>query len=372
MERNFKNTYFGYTDKFSPMQKVKVEKSLDKSIRYKGTIYTYKEYARVKLLEGYRTEVVENYSYYSSRTNDYTKPKTDYRLVNIESNQYHQGNKTIIDYADYLLTNNFINDKIALDYFQAESIAAEKAEQEQARLKAEEKRIKQEKEQSKKDFNNWLWDKVEEYKVTDSRVELIEQIALAELGSFSHHMIRLLVLIDNIDNAECKETLIDWLHSQNKTSKKIFFHVTGIKLPNTNKGTLEILSNLSVKDFQGEISSYTKRKEVTKVQYNQDFYIRYKNEVVKVLGKSIKIKGIDRDLFERKDDSNCSYSVTDLKTGILLFNGSTKTLLQENIDKLKEKAIAFFNDNANIKRIEQLEKEMIEMKDKILAAQQLK
>lgn len=135
---NLKETYFGFTSNLKPMQAGRIEKSLDKLIRYDGKVITHKEWIYQLLLIGLTPNFEENYTYYSSRTGEYTKPKTLYKL-SYENGSYHELNKTYYDYANYLLDNNFINPQIAAEYIQSEI----DQQAEQLKLEQEEREHKQ-------------------------------------------------------------------------------------------------------------------------------------------------------------------------------------------------------------------------------------
>ncbi|MFW6016260.1 MAG: hypothetical protein ACOCRK_07450, partial [bacterium] len=216
---DIKTTYFGFTDNKKPMQKAKIEQSLDKLIRVDGVVVTRKEFIRNILKKGYIPYIEENYCYYSKKLDDYTKPKNDYRLTDQKENSFYQITKTEHDYANYLLENNYIDDVTANNYITAEQKRLKEEQEAKLLAKQLEEEQKQREEQEEQKFKEWLDNEALEYKETDTRVSILEEIYLSEINTFGDLIIRLLVLIDNIEQPRCKEKLISWLHIGNKTSK---------------------------------------------------------------------------------------------------------------------------------------------------------
>lgn len=142
---NLKNTYFGFTNNLKPLQRGKQEKSLDIMKRFDSGIMTEKEHIFYRLQEGYKPDIEENYSYYSPRIDGYTKPKTLYKLE--KESSFYELNKTLYNYAIYLLENDFINTEKANTYITnelKEKEEMEHLEQEQIKKEQEEKERKQE------------------------------------------------------------------------------------------------------------------------------------------------------------------------------------------------------------------------------------
>lgn len=142
---HIENTYFGFTNNKKPMQAARIEKSLDMLIRFDedDKIKTKKEFVYIKLKEGLKPSIEEDFTYYSSRLDDYTKPRTLYKLE-YEDGSYHEINKTLYDYALYLIENNFLDEEVANAFIQNE--IAEKEEKE----RLEQEKIKKEREEAEK------------------------------------------------------------------------------------------------------------------------------------------------------------------------------------------------------------------------------
>lgn len=255
MAINIKNTYFGFTEKMTPMQKARAENSLDKLVRYNDEIMTRKEWIHRRLKEGVSPSYEENYSYYSSRTQAMTKPKTLYMLKWTETNHmgnldtiFHEVNKTAYDYAIHLVENGFLDDSAAHEYVLVEQQQREAEEEAQALQEAKEREDREREEQGRNEFRQWLNDQALNYN-NNRNLQIAQNAFIRDHGKENPRIVLLLVMIDNIDIPECKHALKEWLHYGNKTSKKVFHLITGIKLPNTDKGTMEILDSLTKGDY---------------------------------------------------------------------------------------------------------------------------
>src|SRR5690606_9109071 len=115
MNVNIKSTYFGFTNNLKPMQAARKEKTLNRLIRFNDNMMTEKEFIYTLLQEGLTPTIEENYSYYSRKLDDYTKPKTDYRLTDQEG-AFYSITKTSYDFAQHILNNNFQDTETASNY----------------------------------------------------------------------------------------------------------------------------------------------------------------------------------------------------------------------------------------------------------------
>lgn len=139
---NINNTYLGFTDNKKPMQAARIEKSLDMLWRMENGVFSRKQIVYDYLLNGYRPSIEENYTYYSARLDDYTKPKTLYKLE--DDNGYLEINKTLYDFANYILEKDFLNKEKVSKFIQNE--IAEKEEQERLEQEKLERKRKEEEE----------------------------------------------------------------------------------------------------------------------------------------------------------------------------------------------------------------------------------
>lgn len=333
---NVKSTYFGYTNNLKPMQKAKVENLLNQTIRSNGKYMLNKEFMYNNLINNYTLHIEENISHYSRKLDDYTKPKTEYRLKDSEG-AYYTISKTLYDYGIYLLENNFIDETIASNYIEEELKQIEEEKQRQLQQEQLEKEQKEAEEKAIKEFEQWIDIEINNYSNVE-KFNLAKEIFLQELGQYAEYQLKkLLVLIENIDKPLCKDKLISWLHSGNRTSKKVFYHVTGIKLATTDKATKEILNSISSKDYIGSVA-YKKRKDKTEAT-KETFYkgVKAGNEFKweEVLAEPLNKYGLE--MFVLK--INGKYSISEAKTGILVVSGiSNKTelnkALKETIDRI--------------------------------------
>lgn len=154
---NMKDTCFGYTDGMIPMKKAKVENTLNELIRYDGQVISNKEYVYLKLQSGYKPSVDHDVTHYSRRLGEQTKPKTEYYLL---SNDFSSTiNKTLYDYAGYIVSSGLLNEELANSYIAAEQSQNElnkkafeelerKEKEEREALKAQEIKDRQERKEA--------------------------------------------------------------------------------------------------------------------------------------------------------------------------------------------------------------------------------
>lgn len=333
---DIKNTYFSFTDNMNPMKKQKVENTLDKLTRYDGVVYKDKELIYKKLLEGAKPRIEYNYSYYSRKLDDYIKPKDDYRIEWDENGTvFYHISKTLYDYAIYLLENDFIDEQKANAFIVEEQNRIELEKQKQIEQEQKQKEEQQARIQAAEDFKNWHNEQASNYNNTE-KLDLAREIFLNEIGQYNDFQLkRLLVLIENIDNPDCKVYLKNWLHSGNTASKKIFTHITGIRLHPTNKRTEAILDTVIAKDFTGMLP-YKKRQEKVKNEMTDTFYKMIKipePHFEAVRGEYIKKYGLDMFITESEVEG---YALTECKSGLLITTAKSKQLLFEKLKKLIE------------------------------------
>jgi len=74
MNINIKDTFLGFTDSLTPLQKSKAQATLNTQIKHNKVIMPKKQFILLKLNEGYIPHIEEDISYYSRKLQDYTKP----------------------------------------------------------------------------------------------------------------------------------------------------------------------------------------------------------------------------------------------------------------------------------------------------------
>lgn len=182
------NSYLGFTDQVKPMQAAKQEKSLDMLIRYNDQVMKEKEYVFIRLQEGFKPAIEENHQHYK-RNGELTKPKTLYKLE--KESGYYEVNKTLYNFATYLLENDFLNEVKANEYMineqkQKEEQARKQAEQEaKERQEREEKaRIQREKEDAERKIKIDNWTKKGNTLLTDEVEKMIKKTIQDHFSKF--------------------------------------------------------------------------------------------------------------------------------------------------------------------------------------------
>ena len=350
MNINIKDTFLGFTDALTPLQKSKVSSTLDTPIKHNNVIMPKKQFIYNKLQEGYIPVEEENVSYYSRKIQDYTKPKTEYRISNSEGS-YNDITKTEYNFATYLVENDFLDVVKVKRYIDAEQTKLAQLAQEEFNRKQQEKLDKELLQQQKQEFDSWLSEQAENYS-DNAKLDLAKSIFESEQGDFNElYLCKLLVAIDNIDILACKDKLKNSLYSHNKTSKKVFYHLTGVKLPATDKGTMEILDSLTLSSYQGIIPYKRKQSKVNNDTHPQTpitetFYkliSKPSPHYEKVIGIPISEFGLDMFIIQ---DVNGLYNLSEAKSGLLIASESSKKKLMEKAKEIINKyGIKRINEN---------------------------
>lgn len=325
----------GYTQNLSPMKKAKVEKTLLKLIRYENVVMNTSEFVTRKIIEGSTPAYEENYSHYSSKIDRYTKPKTLYKLVN-NDNSYNEITKTEYDFSLWLIDNNIVTPEAYINGKKLESRRLLNIDKQLQEEEEEKIRLQKELEQKQEDFKTWLNEEYEKYD-NEKNIALAQKIYFEYLGqSNSNGTIKLLTLIDNIDNDLCKENLISWLHNGNKASIKVFECITGLKLPSTHKERVEFIQVTFKKDYK-ELIDFKPRKKATKKELIE-FKIRVGNDISIARGEKLNNKyGLNLYI----QYSNKGYAITEGSTGMLLvaFKPTKKELMEAYSEALNDSKI---------------------------------
>jgi len=343
---NLQHTYLGFASNLTPLQKSKVQTTLDTPIKHNNVIMPKKQFIYIKLQEGYTPIIEEDVSYYSRKLGDYTKPKSEYRLSNQEGS-YYSITKTEYNFAVYLVQNDFLDVVKAKQYIDAEQNRLAQLAQIKFDKKQQEKLDKKLLQQQKQEFNNWLSEQAKNYSDI-SKLDLAKNIFESEQGDYNEvYLCKLLVLIDNIDNPMCIDRLKNALYSHNKTSKKVFYYVTGIKLPTTDKGTFEILDGLTLSSYQSIIPY---KKKQSKTNNNDTQSIAATTPITETFYKLIRkhsnyhfetVTGLpvtkyDLEMFITQDEYGY-YQLSESKSGVLIIaNVPTKKELMSKLKSLMD------------------------------------
>lgn len=324
----------GYTQNLSPMKKAKVEKTLSKLIRYENIVMNISEFVTRKIIEGSTPAYEENYSYYSKKIDGYTKPKTLYKLS--KDSCYNEITKTEYDYALWLIDNDITTPEAYEDAKKQEEQRLLNIEKQLQEEENERIRVQKELQQKEDDFKIWLEEESKKYD-NEKNIALAKKIYLEYIGQSNNDMInRILTLIDNMDNIHCKDTLINWLHNDNKASIKVFECITGLKLPKTNKERREYLRGLSKSDYKESIE-FTPRNKATEKELIE-FKIRVGNDISIARGEKLNNKyGLNLYI----QYSNDGYAITEGSTGMLLvhFKPTKKELMEAYSEALNDSKI---------------------------------
>lgn len=363
---NLKNTYFGYTDNMKVMKAGKVEKTLDKLIRYNDDIMTEKEFAYKALQEGYRPKIIENYSYYSRRLDDYTKPRTLYSLENNDG-IFIEVTKTLHDYAKYLLENDFLNEEKAASYIQHEQQRKEEHERlqrEQEEKERQERELqRQQQEEKRKQYlvikmQQWnkkgqeLLSQFENNPITAvldcywSEIETIykkHDIQFNKEKEYNNALNKYTIMLGNQDY--CVFWIKYYVERENNDPMKLEYNVTKF----LEKEILFKVFNIQVTDQPRTITAKVKAvfdnreyKGSNKIKYETFYILNTERQFEPRQGEKMNIEGIT--CFIHKDD-NGNYRITEAKTGMNL--GAISPTKKAAIEKARE-GIKHNKDKMNV------------------------
>jgi len=333
------NTYFGFTDSMQPMNKVRTQNTLDKQYRYSDGVMTCKEHIYQLLQAGATTKIDDDYSYYSSKTQAMTKPKTEYQIHFIiqddgkEIAVYNSVTKTEYDYCNYLIDNGFIDSTKANQFVINEQNRIKVEQETQANTERLQKEAEQKEKEEQEQFKTWLTEQATQYNDT-AKIELQKQIFLHEVGQYSLHATEVLVLIDNIDDARCKAELRSRLWYSNTASKKTFEHVTGIKLAPTDKETFRIFDKITKADYKGMTEFKPRQTQEQKEEYHEIFYFFDCVQRSYVECDGIPFSKYGLDLFIRKNNNRIL--ISEAKSGTLMCSAKTRTEAISQLSKIVE------------------------------------
>lgn len=317
------NSFYGYTNDIKQLRKTKIENTLNKLVRdSKNTIFTYADFVVDKVFnEKCNIPKINTIThgmisgYYGKEYGELAKPKTEYFIHNENGKGYFL-NKTCFDFATYIFeTFKSLEDIQKFINFEADRVKAEKETEEQriANEQAEQKA----KEQTEKDFKEWL---------TSEREKLIGTEIHTICGEIFNYyypeipctqmnpsLMDSIVCADSIENPLCRNELILRLHNGNKASIKIFETYTGVKLATTQKQRIVQLETITKNDYKGMQEFKPRKKSERTEKEIETYYRRIKDEYVKVQGESIKIDGI---IFFIGKNEKGYYIATEATTGL--------------------------------------------------------
>lgn len=320
LERN--ESYLGFTDRRSALQKSRVEKILDKKLRYEGVVMTRKDAMLYYLRDGKTPEVEE--------VEQNGKMKNLYCLS--WDNLYIEITKTEYDFCMYLICNDLVSESRVDEYISNETNERKIRIEEQRKAEEAARKEREEKEQKLEDFRLWLRSEAKHYKeagIHEDWQKIQERIFVSIYGDFSYPIraFELLVCIDNIDKPLCKEELKARLHRDNEASRKTFFYVTGLRLPNTNKETMEFLDKVKKSDYTGTIEYKERKKPEESEVEMKTFYILAKDEngenTYKEVAGELFVKS-DVDFFIHRT-SDGGYAISSAECGLKIASEKSKS-----------------------------------------------
>ena len=321
-------SYLGFTDGKSALQKSRIETCLDKVFRYSDGVMARKDAMLLSLRNGKKPEVVEE-------TN-----KKFYRMS--WDNYYNDITKTEYDFCIYLIEHNLISEESVNAFIDAEKLKKEKAIEEQKKTEEAARKEEERKEYEKEAFRSWLKHASEMY-IGTTKGNLLEQIYVGTYGGYpaSERAYDVLACIDNIENPLCRETLKARLHTGNKASRKVFYCVTGLKLPSTNKETMTFLDKVQKSDYLSMVAYKERKKPEKHPEENTEetFYILERDKDKKmgfmpVTGNKISYNGIDMFIHKLPDGR---IGISSVKCGVRVVVGKNKTEAVLNMKDLIKK-----------------------------------
>lgn len=246
----------------------------------------------------------------------------------------------------YLIENDLVAEENVNVYINQEKAERKIVAENEAREAAEAKIAEEKEQKEKEEFRKWLWDKAESYHYS-RWMELSEKIYLSIYGELPQQVRinELFVCIENIENPLCRKELKARLHTDNKASRKVFMCCTGLKLPNTNKETMEFLDNVKLSDY-AETKEFKERKKEEKydvpAEEKQIFYIMETKEVngnreyrfEMVYGWAVEKKGIKFFIHEMPDGK---FGVSSVECGLRLAIGSTRAAAVKELTRVINK-----------------------------------
>lgn len=311
----------GYTSSMPPMTAARVYSYLSRIQRYDGVVKSSKENIVDCLIKGHIPEQKEYAPYYNSRTGAMTKPVIKYYLM--LSGSGYELSKTEYDFCLYLIEMGMVTQETVAAFLEKENAVNAEKEKKRAEEEAKRRNAEEQKLAERTAFKLWLEKEAQSYD-DEEKISIQRAIYMDKYGNYDPHAKRLLVLIDHIDEPNCKAEIKQYLHLHNPASRKIFRHITGITLPRTYKGTVALLDHLSAADYKSPIP-YRPAKPAegsgqTEEQLESFYELNCDGKFREVQAKPIKKYGLDLFLVEKG-----GYIISEARSGVFLAQGDTKT-----------------------------------------------
>ena len=331
---NMVNTYFGFNEQYTEMQKGRIEKTLDKDIRYNNRYMTEKEFTYLKLQEGYTPQIEEDYTYYK-RNGELSKPKTLYMIK--KDNSWYEINKTLYNYGLYLLENDFLNEEKANNYIAAEVVKAEAERQaeleriEQQKIENERKKEQAEKERQERLKNNFEkgmtfiedrglkdtiteitrnhWRELQSYTSKD-----FEGFMNDVITHFAHKFAHIETVKSNLHYLIC-----EWPEYNTKRIQDIFEE-------NVLKAIFNINDNDSKQTITAKVKAYYENREykggtTKQTEIGEFYYFANAEGFKKVTGERWNYKGLEFFIYENERGMHV---ITEMRSGSSLTSDKSK------------------------------------------------
>ncbi|RYI30573.1 hypothetical protein EVU96_09160 [Bacillus infantis] len=330
------NSYLGFTDQVKPMQAAKQEKSLDMFIRYNDQVMKEKEYVYTRLQEGFKPVIEENYQHYK-KNGELTKPKTLYKLE--KESGYCEINKTLYNFATYLLDNDFLNEEKAVEFMINEQQHKEEtdrlkyAQEAKERQEREEKaRVEREKEDAKRKIKIDNWTKKGNSILTNEVGKMIKETIQEHFRKFEVSATEeekeffvndfMKTMPQKLGNMVFLKSNIEYYFGK-KEEDKNYFHPMNIEGEIFMK-LFNIEATDNVKTIEAKITSLYENREyksaTSKPVKKHEFYILNKS-------KEFELKTGEKKIFNGlvcfiSQNENDYWVITEARTGMAL-TGST-------------------------------------------------
>ena len=316
------DSYLGFADTLTPMIRGRAKKYLSKKIRTKNGVFERRDFILQVLSSGGKVDY-----YYSNDGKN-----ADYALFeHDETKMFYEITKTEYDFGLWITVKGYLSEDAVLRRIEEEK-EQKKKEEEQA---AAEKKAEEEEDRERAAFDDWLNKEIVNYP-RNEKFELMNDI-FHDLGFWNLNF-RTLVLLDHFDDERCKERLLEFLTTHNKGSRKYFECVTGLKLPKTNKETMEFVKSITSADFAGQ-KPYKKRKKQEEKTLETFYIAKMKQdgsgevEFQQVKGEKLEKYGLHLFIHAVFDDGEIRIGISSIDCGFRLVLADTKT---RAIKKLKE------------------------------------
>lgn len=350
---SLEGTYLGFTDNLKPLQKGKVEKTLDNLIRVDGTVMTEKEFIYSKLKQGYVPYIEENYSYYSKRLDEYTKPRNDYRIKSKTDDSFYSITKTAYDFAHHIIDNGFLDIEKTKQFIQEEQHKKEELEQlEKERLQKEREEVERKRKQEEQERKERLERKEKEWQAIGKKLftDEVEKKLANVLNSYWSEIKEIYNYASKNELLkDMKNKFINILGNYNYVDYWIKYYVKNhndVKNNPYNMVEREFLLNVfnismsdHVNTITAKVKAFYKGKEYkgnnnSNIKTFHAFSFK-DNNYEQVIGEEIKIDNFS--FFIVKNDTK-SYDIYELKSGAKLSDGYTNK--KDTIKKINELVVS--------------------------------